>query len=117
MFYHTNIQIVSLVSSFFFVFPIFQYSYHVVTGCLSYSRASVCLAAERLDVWSAVEASRFAETEDADKWSRETEAENNIFCQILNTSKTSFVIFDLLIEVMKSMGFKMPNKYSRMHYM
>ena len=28
----------------------------------------------------------------------ETEAENNIFCQILNTSKTSFVIFDLLIE-------------------
>ena len=33
---------------------------------MSYSRASVCLAAERLDnnFWSAVEASRFAETED-----------------------------------------------------
>ena len=40
----------------------------------SYSRASVCLAAERLDnnVWSAVEASRFAETEGPYTWSRLT---------------------------------------------
>ena len=38
-----------------------------MSSLIAYSRASVCLAAERLDnnVWSAVEASRFAETEDA----------------------------------------------------
>ena len=35
----------------------------------------------------------------------------------LNTSKTSFVIFDLLIKDMKSIEFEMPNRYSRMHYM
>ena len=43
----------------------------------------------------------------------ERQAENNIFCQIVNTSKTSFVIFDLLIEIMKSMGLKMHKEYAR----
>ena len=43
------------------------------------------------------------------------DAENNIFCQIINSCKTQFVVCDLSIDVSKCKGFEMAAKYSRMY--
>ena len=43
------------------------------------------------------------------------EAENDIFCQLMNSSKTRSVIFDLSIEVLKCKCFEVPGEYFRMH--
>ena len=47
---------------------------------------------------------------------RVTEAEKLSVCQILHSYKTLSVNFNFLIEILKSMGFKMPHRYSQMHF-